>query len=107
MPQNILTRWRAARDASHQLDSLLAQADPSAPLGVRNEWLMADSPAGPAGLWGPGQSQGLQRYVSVAAWSTAQNDLNLPGTNHNARDMCRQHIAVLNILDGLHIPDEK
>ncbi|MEQ1595757.1 MAG: recombinase [Casimicrobium sp.] len=40
MPQNIFTRWRAARDASHQLDSLLAQADPSAPLGVRNEWLM-------------------------------------------------------------------
>lgn len=40
MPQNILTRWRAARDASHQLDSLLAQADPNAPLGVRNEWLM-------------------------------------------------------------------
>jgi len=40
MPQNILTRWRAARDASHQLDSLLAQADPTAPLGARNEWLM-------------------------------------------------------------------
>jgi site-specific recombinase len=40
MPQNILTRWRAARDASHQLDSLLAQADPHAPLGARNEWLM-------------------------------------------------------------------
>ena len=40
MPQNILTRWRAARDASHQLDSLLAQADPNAPLGARNEWLM-------------------------------------------------------------------
>ncbi len=40
MPQNILTRWYAARDASHQLDSLLAQADPNAPLGARNEWLM-------------------------------------------------------------------
>ena len=33
-------RWRAARDASHQLDSLLAQANPAAPLGTRNEWLM-------------------------------------------------------------------
>lgn len=40
MAFNLFSRWRAARDASHQLDSLLAQADPAAPLGTRNEWLM-------------------------------------------------------------------
>jgi len=40
MALNIFSRWRAARDASHQLDSLLAQADPAAPLALRNEWLM-------------------------------------------------------------------
>jgi site-specific recombinase len=40
MAFELLTRWRAARDASHQLDSLLAQADPAAPLAARNEWLM-------------------------------------------------------------------
>ena len=40
MQLNFLARWRAARDASHQLDLLLAQADASAPLAARNEWLM-------------------------------------------------------------------
>ena len=40
MAFNLFSRWRAARDATHQLDSLLAQADPAAPLGTRNEWLM-------------------------------------------------------------------
>jgi len=40
MAFNFFSRWRAARDASHQLDSLLAQANPAAPLGTRNEWLM-------------------------------------------------------------------
>jgi site-specific recombinase len=40
MAFGLLSRWRAARDASHQLDSLLAQADPGAPLATRNEWLM-------------------------------------------------------------------
>ena len=40
MAFTLFTRWRAARDASHQLDSLLAQADPTASLGTRNEWLM-------------------------------------------------------------------
>ena len=40
MALNFFSRWRAARDASHQLDSLLAQANPAAPLGTRNEWLM-------------------------------------------------------------------
>ena len=40
MAFELLTRWRAARDASHQLDSLLAQANPAAPLATRNEWLM-------------------------------------------------------------------
>ena len=37
---NVFARWRASRDASHQLDALLAQADASAPLVARNEWLM-------------------------------------------------------------------
>jgi site-specific recombinase len=40
MAFQLLKRWRASRDASHQLDFLLAQADPAAPLAVRNEWLM-------------------------------------------------------------------
>ncbi len=40
MASGLLSRWRAARDASHQLDSLLAQADPAASLATRNEWLM-------------------------------------------------------------------
>jgi site-specific recombinase len=40
MAFELLFRWRAARDASHQLDSLLAQADPTAALATRNEWLM-------------------------------------------------------------------
>ena len=40
MAFELITRWRAARDASHQLDLLLAQADPAAPLATRNEWLM-------------------------------------------------------------------
>lgn len=40
MAFSFFTRWRAARDASHQLDSLLAQANPAAPLATRNEWLM-------------------------------------------------------------------
>jgi site-specific recombinase len=40
MALNLLKRWRASRDASHQLDWLLAQADPAAPLAIRNEWLM-------------------------------------------------------------------
>jgi site-specific recombinase len=40
MALKLLKRWRASRDASHQLDWLLAQADPAAPLAVRNEWLM-------------------------------------------------------------------
>jgi len=40
MASGFFSRWRAARDASHQLDSLLAQADPAAPLATRNEWLM-------------------------------------------------------------------
>ena len=40
MALNFFTRWRASRDATHQLDSLLAQADPAAALGTRNEWLM-------------------------------------------------------------------
>ncbi len=40
MQLNFLARWRAARDASHQLDLLLAQADAGAPLATRNEWLM-------------------------------------------------------------------
>ena len=40
MAFNFFSRWRAARDVSHQLDSLLAQASLNAPLGTRNEWLM-------------------------------------------------------------------
>ncbi len=40
MALKLLKRWRASRDASHQLDWLLAQADPTAPLAIRNEWLM-------------------------------------------------------------------
>jgi site-specific recombinase len=40
MSNSLFARWRAARDASHQLDSLLAQANPAAPVGTRNEWLM-------------------------------------------------------------------
>lgn len=40
MRLNFFARWRAARDASHQLDLLLAQADAGAPLATRNEWLM-------------------------------------------------------------------
>ena len=40
MASNFFSRWRAARDASHQLETLLTQADPAAPLGKRNEWLM-------------------------------------------------------------------
>ncbi|MDM8356360.1 site-specific recombinase [Pandoraea communis] len=33
-------KWRASRHAGHQLDELLAHADPSAPLAVRNQWLI-------------------------------------------------------------------
>ncbi|AJP57082.1 recombinase [Pandoraea vervacti] len=33
-------KWRASRHAGHQLDELLAHADPSAPLAVRNQWLV-------------------------------------------------------------------
>ena len=40
MALNFFSRWRAAREASHQLETLLAQADPAALLGARNEWLM-------------------------------------------------------------------
>jgi site-specific recombinase len=40
MALKLFKRWRASRDASHQLDWLLARADPDAPLAVRNEWLM-------------------------------------------------------------------
>ena len=40
MQLNFFARWRAARDASHQLDLLLAQADANAALASRNEWLM-------------------------------------------------------------------
>ena len=40
MGVNFFSRWRAARDGSHQLDTLLAQANPAAPLGTQNEWLM-------------------------------------------------------------------
>ena len=40
MAFNFFSRWRAARDATHRLDALLAQADPAAPLGTRNEWLV-------------------------------------------------------------------
>ena len=40
MAFDLLSRWRAARNATHRLDSLLAQADPAAPLGTRNEWLV-------------------------------------------------------------------
>ena len=39
MAFELVTRWRASRDASHQLDALLAQADPAAPLATRNIWL--------------------------------------------------------------------
>ncbi len=40
MAFELLNRWRGSRDASHQLDALLAQADPAAPLAARNIWLM-------------------------------------------------------------------
>ena len=40
MAFDLLSRWRASRDASHQLDALLALADASAPLAARNVWLM-------------------------------------------------------------------
>ncbi|VVD98375.1 site-specific recombinase transmembrane protein [Pandoraea iniqua] len=33
-------KWRASRHAGHQLDELLAHADPTAPLAVRNQWLI-------------------------------------------------------------------
>lgn len=33
-------KWRASRHAGHQLDALLAQADPHASLAVRNQWLV-------------------------------------------------------------------
>ncbi|VVD92630.1 site-specific recombinase [Pandoraea anhela] len=33
-------KWRASRHAGHQLDELLAHADPSAPLALRNQWLI-------------------------------------------------------------------
>lgn len=33
-------KWRASRHAGHQLDELLAHADPGAPLAVRNQWLI-------------------------------------------------------------------
>ena len=36
----LLSRWRASRDANHQLDALLALADANAPLALRNVWLM-------------------------------------------------------------------
>ena len=40
MAFELLNRWRGSRDASHQLDALLAQADSAAPLAARNIWLM-------------------------------------------------------------------
>lgn len=40
MPLAFLSRWRASRDANHQLDALLALADANAPLALRNVWLM-------------------------------------------------------------------
>lgn len=40
MAFDLLSRWRASRDASHQLDALLALAAPQAPLAARNVWLM-------------------------------------------------------------------
>ena len=40
MAFELLGRWRASRDASHQLDALLALADSAAPLAARNIWLM-------------------------------------------------------------------
>ena len=40
MALDLLARWRASRDASHQLDALLALADATAPLAARNVWLM-------------------------------------------------------------------
>ena len=40
MAFELLSRWRASRDASHQLDALLALADANAPLAGRNVWLM-------------------------------------------------------------------
>ncbi|MDE2608119.1 MAG: site-specific recombinase [Burkholderiales bacterium] len=33
-------KWRVSRHAGQQLDALLAHADPTAPLGVRNQWLI-------------------------------------------------------------------
>lgn len=67
MPQNILTRWRAARDASHQLDSLLAQADPNASLGTRNEWLME------VGYW-------LRRPSPAGTNASPNTDASTPST---------------------------
>ena len=42
MAFDLLSRWRASRDASHQLDALLAlaSADAATPLAARNIWLM-------------------------------------------------------------------
>ena len=40
MAFDLLNRWRASRDASHQLDALLALADAASPLAARNTWLM-------------------------------------------------------------------
>ena len=49
-------KWRASRHASHQLDAILAQFEPTRSLAERNEWLIelaywlrrADRPAGAA-----------------------------------------------------------
>ncbi len=70
MALKLLKRWRASRDASHQLDWLLAQADPTAPLAVRNEWLME------LGYW-------LRRHTPGAA---AASEPVLPNKNGVALD---------------------
>ncbi len=66
MAFDLFSRWRAARDASHRLDSLLAQADPTAPLGTRNEWLVE------LGYWL--RRPGLKTHGAAAA-SSASTDV--------------------------------
>lgn len=40
MIRTLLRKWRESRTASQQLDSLLAQVHPGAPLAERNQWLV-------------------------------------------------------------------
>lgn len=65
MPRNLVRKWRESRNASLQLDAILAAADPDATLADRNSWLIELGfwirRDGGLGAAGDGQEPGADR----------------------------------------------